>query len=61
MMTLTKPFRNTVLERARSDAKFRYTILVKAINELISGDVQIGKEMLRDYINAHAELITDPP
>ena len=51
-MALTKQFRLTVLERAHHDAMFRHALLAEALNELLSGDVDVGKSLLRDYINA---------
>ena len=51
-MALTKQFRLTVLERAHRDASFRHALLAEALNELLSGDIDVGKSLLRDYINA---------
>lgn len=51
-MSLTKHFKTTVLERAQNDKQFRRAMLVDAVNELLSGDIEVGKSMLRDYINA---------
>ena len=52
MMVLTKDFKSTVMVRARHDEKFCEAMLSEAINELLSGDVNAGKAILRDYINA---------
>ena len=51
-MALTKDFRLTVMMRARKDKKFCEALLAEAINELLSGDIDAGKAILRDYINA---------
>jgi DNA-binding phage protein len=51
-MPITKQFRKTILERAKSDSEFRKHLLTEAINELIGGDLNAGKSILRDYINA---------
>jgi DNA-binding phage protein len=51
-MVLTRDFRETVLDRARRDRRFRQAMLTGAVNELLAGDVGAGKAMLRDYINA---------
>jgi DNA-binding phage protein len=51
-MPLTRKFRETVLTRAQGDARFRAAMLTEAINELLSGDLDTGKAMLRDYVNA---------
>jgi len=51
-MALTRAFRDTVMARAERDRRFRQAMLTEAINELLSGDVEAGKFLLRDYINA---------
>lgn len=51
-MAITKNFRNTILKRAEKDASFRRQMLVEAVNELLAGDLNTGKAILRDYINA---------
>lgn len=51
-MGLTTDFRETVQARARRDLRFREGLLGEAIEGLLSGEVALGKELLRDYINA---------
>mgnify|MGYP001583534533 CR=1 FL=1 len=51
-MTLTKDFTETVRARALREAGFRRELLREAIETLITGDVDTGKILLRDYINA---------
>ncbi len=51
-MALTRSFKITVMDRARRDKKFCKAMLAGAIEELFSGDVNVGKAILRDYINA---------
>jgi hypothetical protein len=51
-MPLTKEFKTTVMARARHDKVFCKEMLADAINELFSGDIDLGKAILRDYINA---------
>jgi len=51
-MALTRKFKQTILDRAASDPKFRKQMLIEAINEMLAGDLEAGKSMLRDYINA---------
>jgi hypothetical protein len=51
-MPITKQFRKTILQRAENDAEFRRHLLTEALNELIGGDLNAGKSILRDYINA---------
>jgi len=51
-MPITRKFRDTVWTRAQSDTRFRTAMLTEAINELLAGDLDTGKAMLRDYVNA---------
>lgn len=51
-MALTRDFRATVQARAKRDGAFRKGLLREAIESLLGGEVALGKELLRDYINA---------
>ena len=51
-MTLTRSFKETVMARIDRDAEFRDALLREGIECLLSGDVDTGKAVLRDYINA---------
>jgi DNA-binding phage protein len=51
-MALTRDFRETVQARVKSDPAFREGLLSEAVQSLLSGDLALGKELLRDYINA---------
>ena len=51
-MPLTKDFKETVRARAARDAAFRKHLLKEAIDCMLAGDVDTGKAVLRDYINA---------
>lgn len=51
-MPLSKDFKLTVMARAKHDKAFCNALLSEAITELLSGDIDLGKAMLRDYINA---------
>ena len=51
-MVLTRDFKETVQFRAQSDRKYRFALLEEAVNELFTGNVDSGKEILRDYVNA---------
>jgi DNA-binding phage protein len=51
-MGLTRSFRETVQARALKDPTFRRGLLEEAINEFLSGDLEVAKLLLRDYINA---------
>jgi hypothetical protein len=49
-MALTRDFRETVQARVKRDPAFRKGLLSEAIESLLSGEVALGKELLRDYI-----------
>ena len=51
-MALTRDFRETVQADARRDPVFRRRLLSEALESLLGGEVALGKELLRDYINA---------
>ncbi len=51
-MVLTKDFKATILARAQYDSRFRKALLQEGIECLLAGDVDTGKAVLRDYINA---------
>jgi uncharacterized protein VirK/YbjX len=55
-MALTRRFEETVMERARHDKAFREGTLIESINEFLTGNIDVAKEMLRDYINATLSL-----
>jgi DNA-binding phage protein len=51
-MPLTRHFKETLSARVRKDAKFRRALLSEAIETFLDGDIETGKSVLRDYINA---------
>jgi len=51
-MPLTRDFRETIKARVERDPAFRKELLVEGIEAFLSGDVETGKAILRDYINA---------
>lgn len=51
-MALTRDFRETVQARVQRDAAYRKGLLRDAVEILLAGEVALGKELLRDYINA---------
>jgi hypothetical protein len=51
-MPLTADFKEKIQERARADATFREALLKEAVDALLSEDMETGKTILRDYINA---------
>ena len=51
-MPLTRNFRETVMARIRKDPSFRRSLLREGVDLLLCGEVDSGKALLRDYINA---------
>lgn len=51
-MALTRDFKETVKARAERDAAFRDALLTEAAELLLAGELETGKAVLRDYINA---------
>ena len=51
-MPLTRAFKETVQDRAARDPAFREELLKEGVECLLAGDVDAGKIVLRDYINA---------
>ena len=51
-MILTRNFKETIQARIKRDPAFGEELFKEGIECLLSGDVDTGKAMLRDYINA---------
>jgi DNA-binding phage protein len=51
-MALTSDFREGIQARMRREPAFRRGMLSEALESLLSGEVELAKEILRDYINA---------
>ncbi|MFI5176644.1 MAG: DNA-binding protein [Terriglobia bacterium] len=51
-MGLARDFKETIMARAGRDPKFRKELLREGIECLVAGDMETGKTILRDYINA---------
>lgn len=51
-MALTRSFKETVKARVAIDPAFRDALLTEGLAALLEGDVETGKAVLRDYINA---------
>ena len=51
-MALTRDFKETIRARVQRDAGFREALLREGIENFLSGDVETGKIILRDFINA---------
>lgn len=51
-MALTREFKDTVMEMAKRSPEFRIGLLEEALEALSSGELETGKILLRDYVNA---------
>ena len=51
-MTLTRECKETIQARIERDPVFREELLKEGVECLLSGEVETGKAVLRDYINA---------
>ena len=51
-MPLTRSFKETVRARVERDPAFRAALFTEAVEQMLAGDVDTGKAVLRDYINA---------
>jgi len=51
-MAQTGSFRELVRERVARDPKFATALLREGVDAMLSGDVDAGKNILRDYIKA---------
>jgi hypothetical protein len=51
-MTRTKSFKDLVQRHVKRDRKFAEALLREGVDAMLSGDVDTGKTILRDYIKA---------
>jgi DNA-binding phage protein len=51
-MALTRDFKKTIQARAKRYAAFRKELLRESVECFVFGDIETGKAVLRDYINA---------
>lgn len=51
-MAKTKSFKDLVQRQVKSDKKFAEALLREGVDAMLSGDVETGKTILRDYIKA---------
>ena len=51
-MPLTHDFKQTIQARAQREPKFRQALLREAVESYLNGDLETGKAVLRDYVNA---------
>ena len=51
-MSLTRDFKETIKARVQRDPAFRRELLREGVETMLNGDVETGKAVLRNYINA---------
>ena len=51
-MALARSFNETIRNRAQRDSEFRIGLLKEAVESLLRGELDVGKILLRDYVNA---------
>jgi DNA-binding phage protein len=51
-MAMTKRFRDLVEQHLKDDPKFAEALLREGIDAMLSGDLDTGKAIMRDYIKA---------
>jgi len=51
-MPLSRDFKMTIVERVQQDPQFGEELFREAVESLLAGDLDTGKAVLRDYINA---------
>ena len=50
-MNFTKDINDTIREKLQLHSEFRRAYLREAITSLLTGEIEVGKSMLRKYIN----------
>ncbi|MGC9225211.1 MAG: transcriptional regulator [Terracidiphilus sp.] len=56
-MALTTSFNETLRKKLQESAGFRRALLKEALSCMLAGDVEIGKSVLRKYINGTVGFI----
>ena len=51
-MALTREFKETIGARIERDPRLREALFTEAMNAYLGGDIQAGKALLRDLVNA---------
>lgn len=51
-MALTRNFKETIVERVRTDPEYADALFEQGVQAMLDGDVGAGKSIVRDYINA---------
>jgi hypothetical protein len=59
-MALTRSFKETVQARSQRDPVFRNALASAGVYAFLSGDVETGKAVLRDFINVESSVVRRP-
>ena len=51
-MPLTRYFKETLQLRVQQDPEYRKELIIEATNAFLEGDIETGKTLLKDYLNA---------
>jgi hypothetical protein len=51
-MGISREFKETVRERAQGDPEFRHALLREALGSIVDGELETGRALLKDYIEA---------
>ena len=51
-MEISHEFKETIRERAQGDPEFRHALLREALGCIVDGELETGRALLNDYINA---------
>lgn len=51
-MVLTRKFKETVQLRVQQDPEYRKELIIESINAFLNSDIDTGKTLLRNYLNA---------
>lgn len=51
-MALTRNFKETIMERVQADPEYADALFEQGVQAMLDGDMDVGKSIVRDYINA---------
>ena len=55
VMALTRNFKETIMERVKTDPEYAAAIFEQGVQAILDGDVAVGESIVRDYTNATIE------
>jgi len=50
-MALTRYFKETIMERVKTDPEYADALFEQGVQAMLDGDVAVGKSIIRDYIS----------